>query len=203
MRARTSKRIFRKIDTNIEQVPLYLYQCYKYEVEQRGREMVYDDATKFHIEKCADWLTNPKTKMGIVLYGKIGSGKTTLALAICRLIGFLYNSPFEDERKFVRKVTANKLAQLSKNYVETFEIFKREKILFIDDVGTEPAAVKYYGNEINPFVDVFLERYDRQLVTILSTNLEQNELNERYGARVANRFVEMFNFLGFENPSYR
>ena len=75
--------------------------------------------------------------------------------------------------------------------------------MVIDDVGVEPSTIKVWGNEISPFVEVIYHRYDRQLFTIVTSNLDDEELFKRYGPRVADRFAEMFDRIAFENNSYR
>ena len=81
---------------------------------------------------------------------------------------------------------------------------KNTELLCIDDVGTEPASLKVWGNEVSPLVDLLYHRYDRQLFTIITSNLEGDEdIAKRYGVRVADRFIEMFDLIGFDNSSYR
>ena len=47
-------------------------------------------------------------------------------------------------------------------------------------------------------------RYDNQLFTIITSNLIGDEdIEKRYGERIADRFIEMFDLIGFENKSYR
>ena len=47
-------------------------------------------------------------------------------------------------------------------------------------------------------------RYDRQLWTLATSNLvNDGDITRRYGARIADRFSEMFDLLGFDNGSYR
>ena len=73
----------------------------------------------------------------------------------------------------------------------------------IDDVGVEPSIIKVWGNEISPFVDTIYYRYDRQLFTIMTSNLGEEQLREKYGERIADRFTEMFDRIHFSNKTYR
>ena len=75
--------------------------------------------------------------------------------------------------------------------------------IFIDDIGTEPASIKSWGNEISPVTELLYSRYDRQLFTIITSNLNDKELEERYGLRIADRMAEMFERLHYSNRSYR
>ena len=115
----------------------------------------------------------------------------------------MYNSAYSSERKNVLYVSALRLAEIAKNEPEYFKTLKSCELLAIDDVGVEPSVVKVWGNEISPFVETIYHRYDRQLFTIMTSNLNNDELANKYGERVADRFIEMFDRLPFENKSYR
>jgi DNA replication protein DnaC len=100
-------------------------------------------------------------------------------------------------------VSALELADIAKNQPERFDYIKKAELLAIDDVGTEPSVVKVWGNEISPFVDTIYYRYDRQKFTIMTSNLSAEDLADKYGERIADRFTEMFDRIAFENYSYR
>lgn len=191
-----------KIDKYPEDVPAMLRECYIAEVSRRRMPFVDDEATQRHIEKAAKWLIG-EHKPGLLMHGTVGNGKSTLARAIGGLIGILYESTYSDRRKAVRTVSALELADIAKNQPERFDSIKKAELLAIDDVGTEPSVVKVWGNEISPFVDTIYYRYDRQLFTIMTSNLNAEELANKYGERIADRFAEMFDRIAFENHSYR
>lgn len=180
-----------------------LAMCYKQEVERRGRTFLNDEPTKQHLAKVAGWLTGKSTRPGLFLYGEPGNGKTTMALAVGTLIGLLYGSESYDKRKYVRYISALSLADLAKRDSQEFTAFKTLEMLHIDDVGNEPSTVKVWGNEVSPLTEVLYSRYDRQLFTIITSNLYDDDIVTRYGIRIADRFREMFDMLSFDNHSYR
>lgn len=181
--------------------PLASWRDYNVDPETVG-QFIDDEATQSHIEKAAKWLTG-NCKPGLLLFGTVGNGKSTLARAIGSLIGILYESAYFDQRKTVRTVSALELADIAKNEPERFNGIKKAELLAIDDVGTEPSVVKVWGNEISPFVDTIYYRYDRQLFTIMTSNLNAEDLANKYGERIADRFTEMFDRIPFINHSYR
>lgn len=191
-----------KIDIYTEDVAAMLRETYINEVLRRYKTFIDDEATQQHIEQAAKWLVG-NYKFGLLLYGNVGNGKTTLSRAIGRLIGLLYGSNNYYDRKEVRHVTALELANIAKDSPDAFRDIKTRELLAIDDVGVEPSVVKIWGNEISPFVEVIYHRYDRQLFTVVTSNLNDEELAKRYGPRVADRFAEMFDRIPFENSSYR
>lgn len=176
--------------------------CYQREVAQRRISYIDDDATNSKIDKAAKWLTGDY-KVGLLLYGSIGSGKSTLARAICNLIGILFNSALSAERKGVNRVSALDLAKNVADDPMFFNRLKNAELLFIDDIGTEPASVKSWGNEFSPVVELLYARYDRQLFTIATSNLGESEFEDRYGIRIYDRIQEMFERIHYQNKSYR
>lgn len=179
-----------------------LYLCYKAEVVKRGVEFLDDAQTKERLTKAAKWLCR-ECKPGLMLYGKIGSGKTTLARAIVQLIGVLYNSIYPDEKKYIYKVSSLDLGKDVTNE-DKFGRIKREEMLFIDDVGIEPSTVKVYGNELSPMTEIIYSRYDSRKLTIVTSNLRGDEFRQRYGDRIGDRLLEMFDTIEFNQTlSYR
>jgi DNA replication protein DnaC len=193
-----------KVDRYVEDIPALLRECYMDEVRKRGMGFVEDAHTVAHLAKAARWLVDTSCKPSLMLYGTFGNGKTTLARAIAKLITLLYASPYTHECKTVRIVSALKFITMCKNEPERFEQLKTAELLLIDDAGTEPSAVvKIWGNELVPFTDMIYHRYERQLFTIITSNLTMAELSSKYGERIADRFEEMFDRIPFENNSYR
>lgn len=72
------------------------------------------------------------------------------------------------------------------------------RMILIDDVGTEPEIINHYGTKINWFKD-FIETYYLHNAThtglIITTNLSGEEIEKRYGYRVRSRMREMFNHI--------
>lgn len=194
-----------KIDRYTQDVPAMLRECYRFQVENRGYSYQEDEATRQHLTMAARWLVGESMKPGLFMYGTPGCGKTTLARAISQLINTIYHSDISFERKGVSFIPASALTEAAKGEKqELLADLKNTELLCIDDVGTEPASLKVWGNEVSPLVDLLYHRYDRQLFTIITSNLEGDEdIAKRYGVRVADRFVEMFDLIGFDNSSYR
>lgn len=179
-----------------------LRECYKIEVESRGFEFKDNKEIAEHLDSTAKWLVGSH-KVGLIIYGTVGNGKTTLIRAIRSLINILYRSAYSSERKGVLTVSALELANIAKEEPKRFEDIKRAELLAIDDVGVEPSVIKSWGNELSPLVDVIYYRYDQQLFTLMTSNLSMDDLEGKYGDRIADRFREMFDRLAFKNKSYR
>lgn len=186
-----------------------IYAAYQVEVSLRGNKLILDEDTKQHIQIAAEWLSDPHGKFGLMLQGLYGNGKTTLMMAICNLIGYLYDSGCSNERMWVKVIEAKEIARLGsrdetrESYVQLFN----EELLAIDELGEEPAEIINYGMVYTPVKDLLLERYRRQKFTIVSTNLintrENPQLKNHYGERVVDRIREMMKIVVFKNDSYR
>lgn len=141
-----------------------------------------------------------------MLYGAVGTGKSTLAKAMAQLINMLYNSyQLGGRRTSVKIGTAldlSKAATDEESY--KFNDYKNARFLLLDDVGVEPPTVKNWGNEISPVVELIYYRYDWLKPTIVTSNLTFEEMRKRYGERVGDRMLEMFNGIEFKQTlSYR
>lgn len=78
------------------------------------------------------------------------------------------------------------------------------RILFLDDVGAElDPVVNYMGNKIAPIAEIIYKRYDARAVTIITANIGDETLAERYGPRIADRLNEIADKIAFMGNSYR
>lgn len=192
---------FKITDYDTVMVSDMLYRCYKSEVSSRRILFLDDENTRQNINKVAKWLTGDY-KVGLILYGGVGNGKTTLAKSICELISIIFKKD-EWTGKSVVKITALELSKILLDRPDQYRKIKDSELLFIDDIGIEPACVKSWGNECSPVTELIYSRYDKQLFTIVTSNLNDEELKERYGVRLSDRFNEMFEKVYFPGKSYR
>lgn len=187
-----------------------IYAAMKAEVEYRGGTFSLDEDTRGHILAAARWLINPDATPGLMLCGLYGNGKTTLAKAMATLIGFLTERECgPSKRKTMRLITAKDVCRLcaaGEKFKEKYDGYNKlfdEPMLIIDDLGEEPREVMVYGMIHTPIIDIISERYAKQRMTIVTTNLETDDLKEKYGPRIYDRFQEMLTPIVFENESYR
>lgn len=167
-----------------------LLALYQLEVEYRGQVFINDKNTHEKINRVARWLFSSNQR-GLILMGSMGNGKSTMLRVIDRL--FKSTSSFGDAQDIFEHF---KRSQGSIRYWE-------EPLLLIDDMGIEPVRCLVYGEEYFPITRLLLHRYDKQLTTIIATNLGIEEIEGRYGDRVVDRMKETFSVITYEHESYR
>lgn len=153
---------------------------------------------------------NWKLNKGILLYGNVGTGKTTImnlfnrnkkacySVISCRLIADKFASMGSE----VLHTYANPL-----NVPYSTRTFFQTRIgVCFDDLGTERLGKKY-GETANVMEQILLNRYDRlekewHMVHI-TTNLSADEIEQYYGTRVKSRMREMFNIITLNGEDRR
>jgi len=131
---------------------------------------------------------NPPTKTLIYLSGGTGVGKTHLVK--CMANALIENS------KVVNLVTAFSMNQDLVKAFTSFDNDLREQTLqkyldceylFIDDLGTE---IKQKGISVNMLYLILNERKMRGLSTIITSNLNINDIRDQYDERISSRIVD-------------
>lgn len=181
-----------------------LRAAFEAEVEYRNRQFQYNDAVKKQLQHLAKWLTQEDSKVSVMLCGTFGNGKSTMLRAFQQLLNYLrIPQPYSQGYYGIRVVDAKFIANLCRKDYDAFMKLARCDMLGIDDLGTEPCEVNDYGNLVTPMIDLLSKRYEEQLFTFITTNLQPKEIRERYGDRMADRLNEMVEKIIFVNDSYR
>jgi DNA replication protein DnaC len=90
-----------------------------------------------------------------------------------------------------------------------YEIQKgKNKIVYLDDVGTEETPVVHFGTKIHFFKNFIESIYLRNSNSgfrnmIVSTNLNFQQISDKYGFRVSSRMRDMFNVIDVSGKDMR
>ena len=184
-------------DCTQQQAEQILIACYTGEVQARGRQCIIDAPTENNIRRLAEWLVDKNDpRFGVMFCGGVGNGKTTMLNALADAIEFMSENEGVEQQRIMHTLYIKDAIKVTLADAETI-------MLGIDDLGTEPVEVQNYGNISTPIIDLLAKRYQARRFTAITTNLAPEDFRGRYGARVADRFNEMFFVLGFTHSTYR
>lgn len=154
-----------------------------------------------------------KINKGIVLIGQPGIGKTTIVRDLLKNTAtnarenIIKSNPGISEYRLSLKLDAfmpdTRLVPSNDLVLHYMEKGKIVTVKHIDDLGTEPIANHYGTNlDVVPFIiqDLYSKNKDFGYYT---TNLNYNELIDRYGLRVVERLQEKCYFFILEDTSFR
>ena len=126
---------------------------------------------------------------GLWFVGNSGTGKTTLAMLVSRIAleagrtVAIYSLP-----KLLARVRRTFDAEVGEqSYLEFFERLTGVDLLHLDDLGAENRT-DWVIEQLYALVN---ERYESKKALVVTTNLDESELEKQIGERVVSRLVEM------------
>jgi DNA replication protein DnaC len=146
------------------------------------------------LEACKKLEIDPNK--GILLSGPVGCGKTSLMKLLRHIVP--HHKPYEI-------IPARNITFAFNNIgFKTIEEYGNSSFYCFDDLGVETTG-RHFGKDCNVLGEILLSRYDlflkRGIRTHATTNLNAQELEERYGNRVRSRMRQMFNLINFDVKS--
>lgn len=157
------------------------------------------DNTRNIVKKCQDFIENfDNSGDNFLFYGGTGLGKTFLSNCVAKELldrghTVLYQSSIHLFEEVCKDVIMKK--SQSAQAEQTYRYLYDCELLIIDDLGTE-FTNSFVSSEL---YDILNTRMRSGKSTIISTNLNLQEINDRYSDRIATRiFAEykVFNFYG-------
>jgi len=139
---------------------------------------------------------------GILIYGDIGVGKSTLFQVLHETGHRLLDYGIKDF--WFTNYSAIKLVQefmsSANNPLSTFNLKNLSKgRLYLDDLGMEEKA---FGRK-ELVADLLFERNRNRAKTFATSNLSPSQLAEKYGPRIGDRIIEDFNIIKWTGESLR
>ncbi len=149
----------------------------------------------YYFTKDVKFLKEPQRSFekGLMLYGSYGLGKTSIMKAIRETGHKQTYFNMKSSKDIVIKYN-NEGDDGIRHYISTDNFF-------FDDLGAEDEGNHYGKKEV--FKDILESRHYEKKLTHVSTNLNTDQVRQKYGDRVFSRMFEMFNVIKFEGLDYR
>ncbi|WP_336070120.1 ATPase [Mesoflavibacter sp. CH_XMU1404-2] len=133
---------------------------------------------------------------GILLSGPVGCGKTSLMKLLRHIV---------PHQKSYELIPARNITFAFNNIgYKTIQEYGNSGFYCFDDLGVETTG-RHFGKDCNVMGEILLSRYDlflqRKIRTHATTNLNAQELEEKYGNRVRSRMRQLFNLIAFDKES--
>jgi len=139
----------------------------------------------------------------LVLFGRPGSGKTSLACSWLRRAITVFESP----GYFV--VVADLLETMRPHFEDPPELQRLARhfvtdvrdapYLVLDDLGAEKPS----DFTLEQCFRLINHRHDQELDTVVTTNCSSRELEHRIGVRTVDRLIEMADWINLDGPNLR
>ena len=176
--------------------------CEDFEVTESNRDLLSDI---FYWAIGWQSHTPLSVKKGLWLKGNVGSGKSTILKAV---------RAFDSKIKGTKngfylggfRITNTSVVCMaySKEGMPALDQYLINETHAFDELGREPVSSNYFGTPLNVLQHIFQMRYDRKILTHVSTNImDDGEIIKRYGEHIYDRCVEMFNFVTVETEYSR
>lgn len=177
---------------------------YKFKIHQEDHDLLFKLVSYFIQEKENCEKLGIDTDKGILLTGPVGCGKTTLMKLLPYIVPHKPSFTFIPCRNIVFGFNGIGF-KLIQDYSDTVSYC-------FDDLGVEHVG-RHYGKDCNVMGEILISRYDvfknslpvtsksRIIKTHITTNLNAEELQQKYGERVRSRMREMFNLVSFDAGS--
>lgn len=168
----------------------------KFRIYKEDREIIFKLCNYFIKDYANCKKLNIDLNKGILLSGPVGCGKTSLMKLLRHIVPHF--------KSYEVLATRNIVFAFNHTGYKTIESFGNNKLYCFDDLGVEPTG-RFFGKDCNVMGEILLSRHELFLKykfkTHGTTNLNAQELEERYGNRVRSRMRELFNLIGFDKDS--
>lgn len=162
-------------------------------------ESPYHEMAKV-FNSCKKYAENFDTdSMSLYFFGRTGLGKTHLSLAIANeAIKKGYNVLYGSVINFLNKMEKEKFGRVESS-IDTEELLIDADLLILDDLGAEFST----AYTVSALYNIINSRIARGVPTIISSNLDLEELKSRYPESVASRIIGNFATVQFIGKDIR
>ena len=148
---------------------------------------------------CRQYVNNFSTEsLSLFFLGKTGLGKTFLSSAIAKeLLQEGYNVAFDSLQNFLRAIENEHFGRVLNT--DTLQTLIDADLVIMDDLGSEFSS-QFYASALYNIINT---RLNKNLPTIISSNLSLNELQNKYDDRIISRITGAYTILNFIGKDIR
>ncbi|MBR0485838.1 MAG: ATP-binding protein [Oscillospiraceae bacterium] len=152
------------------------------------------------LQRCRQYAANfhPHAS-SLLFFGDVGVGKTHLSLSIVtEVLKQGYEVIYDSIGNLISRIEHEHFSR-EKSEEDTLQLLLNTDFLVLDDLGTE------FQTQFNLSVvyTIINTRINRNLPTIISTNLNWQQLNEQYQERIMSRLFAVYESIEFRGPDVR
>lgn len=152
-------------------------------------------------DEVARWLGNNQSR-GLICVGTCGLGKSVIC---CQALPYLFKRHFDLEAMVVTATEMNQRID------ELLKYCGQNRIIIIDDLGTEAPETVSYGNRRKPFCELVDAAERTGTLLIITTNIRTTRhtaiqypsIEERYGVPTLDRLRAITKVILFRGDSMR
>lgn len=177
--------------SNFEDFDLELYPAKKNDESPR-------EAMSYVYNSCIEYAKSfDLDSVSLYFYGRTGLGKTHLSLAIANeAVKKGYNVIYGSVINFLNKMEKEKFGRAD---TDTEKLLIDADLLILDDLGAEFTT----AYTVSAIYNILNSRICRGVPTIISSNLDLNEIKGRYPESIASRIIGTFSPVEFIGDDVR
>lgn len=134
----------------------------------------------------------------LLCYGTAGCGKTHLIQSLAWTLGFRAVNKWSETIRWLKRSMNPDPEWGLVTYEKNFKSLQERDALFLDDVGAGAGSTDWAWRELEDIVDY---RYERNLLTVITTNLDRKAIPDRIVSRF--RDAEKSRLVLNTAPDYR
>ena len=148
---------------------------------------------------CVNYAENfSENSESILMTGKTGLGKTHLSLSIAsEVISKGYSVIYDSVINLLSKIEREHFGK--DNQTDTLSVIFDTDLVILDDLGTE-FDTQFNVSAVYNIIDT---RINRNLPTIVSTNLSMEQIRKKYEERIVSRLFASYRYLEFKGEDIR
>ncbi|MDE5885568.1 MAG: ATP-binding protein [Oscillospiraceae bacterium] len=150
---------------------------------------------------CQDYAANfSQDSQSMLFWGKAGTGKTHLSLSIVtEVLKKGYDVIYDSTGNLLSKVESEHFRSHDTPETDTLQLLLDTDLLVLDDLGTEFQS----SFSLSTIYTIINTRINKHLPTIISTNLEADEITAIYQTRITSRLFTVYKTIQFVNVDIR